>query len=142
MISKHFSVFILMAFMNLTIGCTSSNRVWMDKEEFVSAIPNVPNGLDLSRIAKLKLKDGPIITFNKDGALYKDSYLGKDSVIVGYTEAEESSITKLNQVDVIWIENTESNDAGTVLTAVGIVAGVVLIGAIIIAVGLSNAIGN
>jgi len=136
-INRWITVFLLAAFVNLTIGCTSSNQVFMERDEYVALMPDDHQGLSSGKIAKLKREDGVIETFNEEGAIYKESYLGKDSVFVGFLSAGELSVTPLADVETIWIEKSETNIGGTVLVTLGTVAAAIGLLTFVIIVGIA-----
>jgi len=119
---KWITVGLLVVFVNFTIGCTSSNQVFMERDEYIALMPNDHQGLSSGKIAKLKREDGVIVTFNEEGAIFKESYLGEDSVFVGFLYVGELSVTPLTDVETIWIEKSETNYGGTVLLTLGAAA--------------------
>lgn len=117
---------VLVAFVNLTAGCTSTKSVLMDRDELVTSSRKEPGSM--RKIVKIRRNDGTTINFDKDGGRYMNSYLGQDSVVVGVAEDGAVSFTGIAVIDTIWVENSESDTVGTagLILGGGFVAAAVL----------------
>lgn len=135
MTSKIVTVAVLVAFVNLTIGCTSTKTTLMDGRELTESYLKDQDGPPPGKIMSVKRWDGAMIIFNEDGGVYKNSYLGQDSVIVGVVATGEVSATRVSEIEAVWVKQDETDALKTagLIGGVGVTALVILGVAFIIA---------
>jgi len=111
----------LIIFLTCIAGCASTNFVEIGKTDIDHPNPGVLHALSSNKIVIIERRDEGNIHYNKDGAIYFASYHGEDSVIVGSDAQGTLSVTKLNRVNRVWIEEKQVNTAATLLVVGGVV---------------------
>jgi len=133
---KWVTILILVMFVNLSIGCTSTNLVLKERTELDLSNHEVLKLLSKNKISMIERGDSVKLSFDDDGGRYLASYGDADSVIVGKTIDGVSSVTKLSQVNSVWIQEENFNFWKTYLLVNGILFIPIIV--LVIAVGLDE----
>jgi len=112
--------FLLIFTFTWIAGCASTNFVEIGRTEIDPPVSRVLHTLSSNKIVIVERRNGGNIHYNEEGANFFTSYQGEDSVIVGTDQQGTLSVTRLNQVNRVWMEKKEIDAVATILVAGGI----------------------
>ena len=101
------TVLSIAIFLNLISGCTSTNIVGVEKNINIDSTQSTITTIAAKKIVRVQRIDSVLVVYNEGGAGFKESYQGKDSVIVGIKDGGGLSVTKLELIQIIWYEDGE-----------------------------------
>ncbi len=105
-------LFVIAAFLNFTVGCTSTSTKAVGNAEITSK----------EKIVSVILLDGTVIRYSEAGASLRTKFQDRAMVVVGMTQSGSIAATPLDSILEARVERSEANVAGTILTTIGVVA--------------------
>lgn len=140
MVRKTVIFISIAALLNLSPGCTSSSLTTVPGQDISSLAPDSVSTYPDRKILKSYLRGGGVLVYNEDGGRYRNTYQGRDSVMLGVLSDGALVVTPIREIDSVCVQETVPKHADPLPS--GPWAWVALAAGVGIIVGLALVMGN